>query len=107
VQSDQHFLTVIRYVLRNPVRAHMVQHPSDWPWSSLHYSELTDDWPVPKPQDWSDILAKPLTDAELESLRRSVNRQAPFGDPHWNFHVGNACGLASRTRPLGRPRNKP
>jgi len=107
VQSDQHFLTVIRYVLRNPVRAQMAQHPFDWPWSSLHYPEPTDDWPVPKPQDWSDILAKPLTDAELESLRRSVNRQAPFGDPQWNFHVGNASGLASKTRPLGRPRKKP
>jgi hypothetical protein len=50
------------------------------------------------------MLAKPLTDAEFESLCRSVNRQAPFGDPQWKFHVANASGLASKIRPLGRRR---
>jgi putative transposase len=103
VQTDTHLLTVVRYVLRNPVRAQLVQHPSDWPWSSLHHPELTDEWPFPRPNDWNEILTQPLSDAEIESLRTSVNRQSPFGDPQWTFHVSNASGLASNTRPLGRP----
>ena len=35
VQSDEHYLTVLRYVERNPLRANMVQRSQDWEWSSL------------------------------------------------------------------------
>jgi putative transposase len=35
VQEERHFLTVCRYVLRNPVRAALVRSAADWPWSSL------------------------------------------------------------------------
>jgi len=34
VESDWHFLAVVRYVLLNPVRAGLCQGPADWPWSS-------------------------------------------------------------------------
>ena len=34
VESDAHFLEVVRYLPLNPVRAGMVRHPADWPWSS-------------------------------------------------------------------------
>ena len=35
IQRDEHFLTVLRYVERNPVRAGLVRRAEDWPWSSL------------------------------------------------------------------------
>ena len=35
VQSDEHYLTVLRYVERNPLRANMVQRSQDSEWSSL------------------------------------------------------------------------
>lgn len=34
VDRDAYFLEVCRYVDLNPVRAKMVNHPKDWPWSS-------------------------------------------------------------------------
>jgi hypothetical protein len=34
VDQDAYLLEVCRYVELNPVRASMVQHPGDWPWSS-------------------------------------------------------------------------
>jgi hypothetical protein len=34
VTRDGHFLETCRYVVRNPVRAGLVEHPGDWPWSS-------------------------------------------------------------------------
>ena len=34
VDSDKYFLTVSRYIELNPVRAGMVAHPSELPWSS-------------------------------------------------------------------------
>jgi hypothetical protein len=35
VQDDDHPLTVIRYVERNPLRANLVKYAERWPWSSL------------------------------------------------------------------------
>jgi putative transposase len=34
IKDDAHFLTVCRYVERNPVRAGLVGEPGDWLWSS-------------------------------------------------------------------------
>ena len=34
VDSDNYFLTVSRYIELNPVRAGMVAHPAEYPWSS-------------------------------------------------------------------------
>ena len=35
VESDEHFLTVARYVERNALRANLVERAQDWRWSSL------------------------------------------------------------------------
>jgi len=50
IQADDHFLTVVRYVLQNPVRARLATRVDEWPWSSLQYPELVDAWPVPPPE---------------------------------------------------------
>lgn len=34
VDVDTYFLTLLRYIHMNPVEAHIVTHPSDYPWSS-------------------------------------------------------------------------
>src|SRR5262249_17777830 len=35
VERDHHFLRLCRYVERNPLRAGLVEHVSEWRWSSL------------------------------------------------------------------------
>ncbi|MDD4915906.1 MAG: transposase [Methylococcales bacterium] len=35
VEKDSYLLALARYVVLNPVRAGMVSHPADWPWSSF------------------------------------------------------------------------
>ncbi|OGU24491.1 MAG: transposase [Hydrogenophilales bacterium RIFOXYD1_FULL_62_11] len=47
VDQDAYLLEVCRYVDLNPVRAHMVPHPADWPWSSYRAhvgSQLPQAW---------------------------------------------------------------
>jgi len=34
VESERHFLSTARYIARNPIRAHLVDHAADWRWSS-------------------------------------------------------------------------
>jgi putative transposase len=36
VESDRHFLTLVRYVERNAKRAALVKKAEDWPWCSAH-----------------------------------------------------------------------
>ena len=43
VDSDNYFLLVSRYIELNPVRANMVDHPAEYPWSSYHGNALDKD----------------------------------------------------------------
>ena len=40
VAQESYFLEAGRYIERNPVRAGIVQHPEDYPWSSYRYYAL-------------------------------------------------------------------
>lgn len=40
VDTDTYLFTLYRYIELNPVRANMVKHPSDYPWSSYHANAL-------------------------------------------------------------------
>jgi putative transposase len=103
IQQDGHLLTAIRYVLRNPVRAGLVEHATDWPWSSLRFPGLSDPLPIATPTDWLHWIDEPLFDHELMTLRTCVNRQQPFGAEDWRTRIAAALGLESTLRRRGRP----
>ena len=107
IQQDGHFLTMLRYVLRNPLRAHLVDHPGQWPWSSWRVSEIMDPWPVEPAGDREPWLLQPLFDHELQQVRQCVNRQAPFGTVAWQQRLATTMGLESTLRQRGRPRKSP
>jgi putative transposase len=46
IDSESYLLTCMRYIELNPVRAGMVKHPSDYPWSSYRCNALgqPDEW---------------------------------------------------------------
>lgn len=109
VQDDAHLATVCRYVERNPVRAGLVASAADWPHGSLAQrhrrgaARLLDPWPLPRPPRWAELVDRPETPQELEALRRSVQRGAPFGAAAWVAAMADRHGLASTLRPRGRP----
>lgn len=109
IQEDSHLLVAMRYVERNPVRAGLVSSASDWRWSSHRESvgqekrQLIDASPMPLPREWMDYVDQPLTNAELEDVRRSVNRQAPYGASDWRVQMCSRHGLQSTLR-RGRPK---
>jgi REP-associated tyrosine transposase len=39
VESESHYMEVLRYVAFNPVRAGLCAHPSEWRWSSFYGGE--------------------------------------------------------------------
>ena len=114
IQSDVHFLTVCRYVERNPVRGGLVERAAQWQWSSLwrrrsgdaEAKALLSDWPVKRPDDWLQCLARSETRDELDELRRCVNRGQPFGSASWIKRISRRFDLQSTFRSRGRPRKR-
>ena len=60
----------------------------------------------PRPSDWLEYVNEPGTAAELEALRRSVVRGAPYGDEAWQRRTAKRLGLEATLRPRGRPAKK-
>jgi putative transposase len=99
IEADDHFLTVCRYVERNPLRANLVSRAEDWRWSSLWQwrHECADvslsAWPVPRPTQWLEYVNAAETEAELQALRRSVLRGSPFGKSAWRRETAERLGI--------------
>jgi putative transposase len=113
IQVDEHLLTVLRYVERNPLRANLVTRAESWRWSSLHWlgkraaPDWLSDWPVTRPRNWRAVVQQPHSQDELNALRLSVQRGTPFGNDRWTRRTAARLGLESTTRPRGRPRKEP
>ena len=111
IQDDDHLLTVLRYVERNPVRARLVTRAEDWPWGSAWIREhgtakakkLLSPWPRRRPRGWLEHVNQPQTEQQVQALRKCVNRGTPFGDHAWVEKSAKALKLEFTLRPRGRP----
>ena len=110
VEGDGHFLCVCRYIERNALRAHLVLRAEDWRWCGLWQrlngcdEHLTSNWPVARPENWVERVNQPLTQGELNGIRKSVRRGTPFGNAEWVEQTARNLGLEHSLRALGRPR---
>lgn len=111
IQDDSHFYTVCRYVERNPIAAGLVERAEDWVWGSAWgYPHAADrrtlplsQWPVARPNDWLNRVNQPLTQTEIEALRRCVDRGRPYGRESWVDHATATLDLEHTQHPRGRP----
>jgi putative transposase len=112
IQEDEHLLAVLRYVERNPLRAELVKAAALWPHSSLcaRSSPARPKWhsegPVKRGQDWVRHVDQPQSAGELQALRRSVERDIPYGGERWQQRTVTALGLENTLRSRGRPRKQ-
>jgi putative transposase len=112
VQTDEHFLTVARYVERNALRAGLVERAEQWQWSSLWRflrgdgkpSGILSQWPMERPKDWVDFVNESERESELEDLRSSAQRGRPFGSEDWTVKIAKQLGLESTMNGRGRPK---
>jgi putative transposase len=111
IQEDEHFLTVARYVERNPLRANLVERAEDWRFGGLARRakggiprKLLAAWPVPSPRLWTDHVNQAQTDAEESAIRLSIRRGTPFGSAEWRDAKVAELGLESTLRSPGQPR---
>lgn len=110
VRTDQHLLTVMRYVERNALRANLVERAEDWEWGSLAWrasksapAQISES-PVPLPTYWRHLVNEPQSAVELAEIRACVNRERPFGPTEWVEQQAIELGLTNSLRSVGRPR---
>jgi len=115
VQDDDHFYVGCRYVEQNALRAGLVDWAEDWRWGCLWRwlqktepdRKLLTPWPLPRLPNWVQRVNEPLSEQELEAVRRCIKRGAPLGDANWVQRTARRLGLESTLRPRGRPRVRP
>jgi putative transposase len=121
VESDEHFLIVVRYIHANPLRAGLVRRAQEWRWSDLarhaggRAVERSDGkdrerplplspWPVHRPRGWVGLVNEPMPPKQRQAVETSMSRGSPFGSDGWVRRTAQRLGLSSTLRPRGRPR---
>lgn len=87
VQEDYHFLTVLKYIERNPVRAKLSTKPELWRWGSAYrrvrggkqQKSLLAELPVHLPRNYRTWINQTEPSEELDILRHAVYRGVPYG----------------------------
>jgi putative transposase len=110
--DEAHMWNAIRYVERNPVRAHLVERAEDYLWSSAaaHCGLrsdilLTDDFPPPGIiVDWSEWLRIDHTDEDKKAIRRHLSTGRPWGAPDFLVELEAITGRQVHSRKRGRPK---
>jgi len=112
IQENEHLLTVIRYIERNPLRAGLGARAEEWPWSSLQARLRPEPlpWlhpsPVVLPKEWPAYVNSAMHEKELDQLRHSVAHGTPFGDALWTQKTAGGLGLEETLHsPAGHKKN--
>ena len=96
VHDERYWLTCMRYVELNPVRAGIVKHAGEYRWSSYwhhglgHRDAIITEHPLylslgespdMRQRLWREICGQQLSDAELTNLRTAIKRGIVVGEP--------------------------
>lgn len=111
-QDDNHFLTLVRYVERNPKKANLVKKAENWKWGSVWRREngkekqkkLLSEWVVPEPKNYLKYLNEPQSESEEEAIQNSILKGCPYGGDNWKNKIIKKFKLESTVRQRGRPK---
>ena len=109
VMDERHLLTAVRYIELNPVRAGLCAKPQAWAWSSVHaHLQSTDDSIVTvqpmleRISDWTEYLATPANESELEKIRSHQSTGRPVGSDDFILRLEKLTGRRLRRMAPGR-----
>jgi putative transposase len=115
VDADNYLLTVYRYIELNPVRANMVSHASEYPWSSYQGNALGKPIALLTPHPLYRRLGKSdeerqgayrmlfrgrMPERDLAAIRDATNKAWALGDDRFKAQIEARTGR--RSVPLGR-----
>ena len=119
IDSDQYLLTCMRYIELNPVRANMVKHPCDYPWSSYAANAEGKINKLVKPHEvyrkmgvneeerqstYRRLFQSAIGKADLNALREATNKGWVLGGDRFREEIERLSGRRSVVKPRGRPK---
>jgi putative transposase len=119
VQTEDYLLVCYRYIEMNPVRAGMVNHPGDYPWSSYRHNAYSEPdglirynpvyLQLGKDNEqrcylYRDLFAVDLCNKQLHEIRNSVNFSMPLGNERFKTEIESNLGKSIGYSARGRPR---
>lgn len=119
IDSNAYALTCYRYIELNPVRANMVAHPAEYPWSSYRGNALGENDALLTPHplflalggsaDKRQAAYRVLFDAALgektlEEVRSSINKAWVLGSEHFKSKIAAQLNRHASPLPKGGDR---
>lgn len=119
IDSERYLLTCMRYIELNPVRAGMVDHPGDYPWSSYPANARGKVQSLVTPHSLYRGLARTdnarqaaycrlfrahLNQSEIEAIREATNKAWVLGNDRFRDKIETLSGRRTAPLPRGRPR---
>ena len=119
VDSEAYLLTCMRYIELNPVRANMVPHPGDYPWSSYQQNAYGKNFPSMDPHPlyqrlgatpgecqhaYRALFRQHLDEQHLHDIRESINLELVLGREDFKDKVSEMVQRQTRPAKMGRLR---
>ncbi|MBQ0797925.1 MAG: transposase [Porticoccaceae bacterium] len=118
IDSERYLLTCMRYIELNPVRANMVKHPGDYPWSSYltnargQESTLTTPHPLyhslgrsntARQSAYRALFRGAVSKVDQQAIREATNTGWVLGNDRFRDKIEQLSGRRSRPKRRGRP----
>jgi putative transposase len=119
IDSDRYLFTCMRYIELNSVRANIVTHPREYPWSSyghnalgkknklvkshLNYRRLAATTAA-RQSAYRKLFRAALGKADLEAIRESTNKGWVLGSDSFRAKIERLSDRRTAPKPRGRPR---
>lgn len=115
VDSEQYLLTLYRYIEMNPVRASMVQHASEYTWSSYRHNgagkviQLISPHPeylrlgktdIERQQQYRLLFREIMVERDINEIRAATNKAWVLGSDRFKAQIEEKTGR--RSMPAGR-----
>ena len=122
VDSEHYLLTLMRYIEMNPVRADMVAHPRDYPWSSYRFNALGEtgkntDWLTPHSEyerlghDAAErqgayrlLFRAAVSKDDLKAIRECTHKGWALGSERFREQIERLTQRRTASKGVGRPR---
>ncbi|MBQ0718730.1 MAG: transposase [Gammaproteobacteria bacterium] len=119
IDSERYLLTCMRYIELNPVRAKMVDHPNEYPWSSYRINAEGESSVLLEAHDlycrlgrsenlrlaaYRALFAASLDKLDVDAIREATNTGWALGDGLFRDKIERLSGRRTAPKSRGRPR---
>jgi putative transposase len=119
VDSESYLFACYRYIELNPVRAGMVESPTDYPWSSYRHNALGhpdslvtahEQYQALGPSDslrrrlYQGLFAAPMDQSQIDDIREASNKAWALGNDEFKAKMQRLLGRQTRPKQRGGDR---